>query len=190
MNQSQVFQRDLIFFCSLPLLGPFITFLRGAPQIDNLGLFNLNHWFKTLVKRFENLVFTLIHVTKFFHDLRENIFVSQDAPFWDFDFLRVSHDGFMKFLNPSEDGIDLEGESPSLRFRVVFLEHVNALSSKVLPIRNRFFYPLGLRYLLPEDLKEGGFPTSNVSFDGETVISCLELRVKSFRLAILIQTSR
>lgn len=96
----------------------------------------------------------------------------------------------MEFLDPSEDSIDLESESPPLWLSVVLLKHINVLTTQILPIGDRLFNPFGFRHLLPQDLKEGGFTTSNVSFDGEAVISSLELRVESFGFKILIQTSR
>lgn len=76
VDQSQILHGDFIFFCSLSLLGPLIALLRGTSEVNNFGLLNFDHRLKTLVERFEDFVFTLIHIAQFFHDLRENVFVS------------------------------------------------------------------------------------------------------------------
>ena len=96
----------------------------------------------------------------------------------------------MEFLNSSEDGIDLEGETPPLWLFVVFLKHVDVFATQVLPIRNRLFNPFSFRNLLTEDLKEGGLATTDVSFDCKAVISSLELWIEFKVFEILIQTSR
>lgn len=190
MNQGQVFQGNLVFFSSLPLFGPFITLFRSTPQVDNFGFLNFNHWLETVVERFEHLIFTLIHVTKLFHDLRKHIFICQNAPFWDFYFLWKAHDGFVKFLNPSKDGIDLESEAPPFGLFVVFFEHVDVFSAEVLPVADRLFNPFGFRYFLPENLKEGRLATADVSFNGEAVVFVLKLWIQVHAFNILIQTSR
>jgi hypothetical protein len=43
VDQSQVFQRNLVLLSSLPLFGSLIALLRSAPEVNNLGLLNLNH---------------------------------------------------------------------------------------------------------------------------------------------------
>ena len=96
----------------------------------------------------------------------------------------------MEFLNSSEDCVDLESEAPSLRFSIVFLQHVDVLASKVLPISNRFFDPFGFRNFLSEYLKEGGLATSDVALDGEAIVFGGELWVECEIFRILIQTSR
>jgi hypothetical protein len=190
VDQSQVFQRNLVLLSSLPLFGSLIALLRSAPEVNNLGLLNLNHWLEAFVEGFENLVFALVHVTQLFHDLRKNVFVRKNAPLRYFDFLRVSHDGLVELLNPSEDSVYLEGESPSLGLSIVFFEHVDVLSAQILPVSDGFFDPLGFGDLLPEDLKESRLATPDVAFDGEAVVLRWELRVEAAVFKILIQTSR
>ncbi len=73
----------------------------------------------------------------------------------------------MELLNPSEDSVYLEGESPSLGLSIVFFEHVDVLSAQILPVSDGFFDPLGFGDLLPEDLKESRLATPDVAFDGE-----------------------
>lgn len=58
----------------------------------------------------------------------------------------------MKFLNSSEDSIDLEGKTPSLGFGIVLFQHVDVFSAEILPFRNRLFNPLGFGNLLSKDL--------------------------------------
>lgn len=85
----------------------------------------------------------------------------------------------MKFLHPSEDSIDLESKTPPFGLLVVFLKHVDVLSSQVLPIRDRLFNPFGFRDLLAEDLKESGLTTTDVSFNSKAIVLCCELRVEA-----------
>ena len=96
----------------------------------------------------------------------------------------------MKSLHPSEDSVDLESEAPPFRLLIVFFQHVDVLSSKVLPVSDGFFNPFGFRDLLAEDLEESGLTTSDVSFDSEAIVFVGKLWVKSQVFQILIQTSR
>ena len=72
----QILQRDLALFFSLSDLGPFVTLLWGAPQIDDLGLIDFGQGLKTGIKGFVDFVLALIHVTEVLHELCEDIFVS------------------------------------------------------------------------------------------------------------------
>lgn len=79
VNHSEVFQGNFTFFLSLSFLGSLIAFFRGASQVDHLGFFNVHHGFKTRVEGLEHFILALVHVSQIFHQLRENIFVSQYA---------------------------------------------------------------------------------------------------------------
>ena len=83
----------------------------------------------------------------------------------------------MELLHSSEDGVDLEGKAPSLRFFIVFLQHIDVLAVEVLPFSHRLFNPFGLRDFLSEDFKEGRFSTANVALNSVAIIGFGELRV-------------
>jgi len=85
----------------------------------------------------------------------------------------------MKFLNASENRIDLECKSPSFGLFVVFFQHVDVGASKVLPITHRLLNPFGFWDLLSEDLKEGRFATTDVSLNGKAIVPSGELRIES-----------
>lgn len=84
----------------------------------------------------------------------------------------------MEFLNASENRVDLEGEAPSFRLFVVFLQHVDVCASEVLPVTNWFFYPFCFRDLLSEDLKECGLAATDVSFNCEAIVLTVKLRIE------------
>lgn len=84
----------------------------------------------------------------------------------------------------------MEGESPSFGFCVVFFEHIDLFSSKILPLGDWFFDPFGLGNSLSEEFKEGGFSTSDVAFDGETVVVGLGFGVDEVFRENLILISR
>ena len=96
----------------------------------------------------------------------------------------------MQLLNSSEDSVDLEGKSPSLGLLVVLLEHIDILSVKVLPLRDRLFNPFGLRDLLPQYFKESRFPTADVALNSVAIIIPGKLGVKGKVLDFLIYVSR
>jgi len=96
----------------------------------------------------------------------------------------------MQFLYPGEDGIDLEGKSPSLRLSVVFLQHVDIFSSEILPFCNGLFYPFGLGNLLAQYLKEGGLAAADVSLNSIAKIILRKFWVESQVIHILIEASR
>jgi len=60
----------------------------------------------------------------------------------------------LKLFDSCENGIDLEGKSPSFRLCVVFLKHIDLLSTKILPFSNRLFNPFSFRNSLPQKFKE------------------------------------
>jgi hypothetical protein len=76
----------------------------------------------------------------------------------------------LKLFYSGKYGIDLECKSPSFRFSIVFLEHINLFSSKILPFTNRLLNPLSLRNSLSKELKEGRFPTTDVPLNSEAII--------------------
>ncbi len=96
----------------------------------------------------------------------------------------------MQLLDASEDGIDLEGESPPCWLGVVLLQHIDVLSVEILPFRDGFFYPFCLRDSLPKDFQESGLSTANVAFNGVAVVSLGEFRVESEVVHGLIEVCR
>jgi len=96
----------------------------------------------------------------------------------------------MQLLDASEDGIDLESKSQPCWLGIVLFKHINVLSVEILPLRDRFFYPFSLRDSLPEDFQESRFSTTNVAFNGVTVVSFGELWVESEVVHGLIEVSR
>lgn len=125
----KVFKRNLVFFRSLSCLCSLETLLRSASKIYDFCPLFWCHRFEAAVKWFENLVFTLIHVTIIFHYFWKNIFVSKNAPFRNFQFIWIPVHGLLELFYPSENSINLEGESPSFRIFVVFLKHIDVFSS-------------------------------------------------------------
>ncbi len=129
MDLFQILKWDFILLRSLSDLCSFMTSFWSASEVNNLCFLLRCHWLKTWIKGLENLVLTFIHVTTVLHQFRKDIFISQDASLWDFEFIWVSFHSLLKLFYSCEDGINLECKSPSLRLSIVFLKHVNLLST-------------------------------------------------------------
>lgn len=82
----------------------------------------------------------------------------------------MSQTRLLHLLDPREDGINLEGEAPSLGLGVVLFQHVDPLAAEVLPVLDGFFDPDGLWELFPQDLEEGGFAAADVALNGEAAV--------------------
>ena len=122
-----------------------MTFFRLASQINEFSFICIAHGFEVIIQGPEHIVFSLVHVAKLLHQFAENVLVSENAPLRDFDFVRESFAGLLQGFNSGEDGINLEGEAPSVRLLIVFFEQIDALATQVLPLADRFLDPLGLR---------------------------------------------
>ena len=170
VNHFKVLKRNLALFRSLSLYCPFMASFRRASKVNNFGFVDFGHAFETGVKRLENLVFSLVHVSQILHEFRKHVFVCEDASLRYFDFVWEPLDGLVKFLNACGNSIDLERKTPSGWFFVVSLQHIDIFAAEVLPLRNRLFNTLGLRHLLAQDFKEGGFAAAYIPFYCVTVV--------------------
>lgn len=162
----------------------------SASQINDFSFLLRRHWFKAAIKWFENLMFTFVHITIVSHYFWKDVFVSKDASFWNLQFIRVSFHCLLEFFYSCENRIDLEGESPSFRFFVVFLKHIDIFSSEILPLCNRFLNPFSLRNLLSEKLKKCRFSTTDVSFNRKAIVIGSSFRVDEVLKMNLIMISR
>ena len=189
MDFFKVLKRNLILFWPFSGHGSFMAFLRSAFKVNDFGLLFRSHWLETCVKALENFILAFIHVPVVFHKLRKDVFIGENAPFWDFELIGVAFHGLLELFDPCEDGIDLEGKAPPFGLLVVLFEHVNIFPAEILPVFNRLFDPLGFGDVRPENFQKCGLATADVSLDGETVlvgmgfgideILCLHLRVIS-----------
>jgi hypothetical protein len=127
MNFSKIFKRNLVLLSSLSNFCSLMAFLRSTFQVNNLHFFNFCHLLEAAIKRFKDLIFTLGHILKILHKLRENIFIGKYTSFHNLDFIWTSLNRFLKFLDSCENCEHLEGESPSFWFHIVFLKHVDVL---------------------------------------------------------------
>jgi hypothetical protein len=84
----------------------------------------------------------------------------------------------MHLLQSGEDGVDLEGEAPSLRINIVLLQHVDVLPAQILPLGHRFFDPSCLRDLLPQDFNDSRLAAANVAFNCVVEVVFWQLRVE------------
>ncbi len=175
MNLCEIIKRDLVLLSSFSNFCPFVTFFRGAFKVDYLHFLYFCHFFKATVKRFKDLVLTLWHILKVFHELRENIFIRKYTSLHDFDFFWRSLNGFLKFLDSCENCEHLKGKSPSLWLYIVFLKHIDVLSIEVLPLINRFFNPLGLWQFLSQNLNKCWFATSYITLNCDVKIALNQL---------------
>lgn len=121
MDEFQIFDRDFVLLLSFSNLGPFVAFFGTASQVNDFSFGNICHRFEISVKGFEDIVFSLIHIPKIFHELREHIFIGQDAPLRYFNFVWEPLACLLEGFDSGEDGIDLESESPPSWFFIVFL---------------------------------------------------------------------
>jgi len=149
VDQVEIFNWDFTLFSSLSQLSSFMALLSTTSQIYYLCLFNFYHRLKAWIQGFEDLELAFIHVAEVFHQLRKDILVSQDTSFWNFELIWVFLNCLFELLNSCEDSKDLEGEAPSSRLLVVFVEHIDVGTIQVLPFCDRLFDPLGFRDPLP-----------------------------------------
>ena len=129
MNSIQIIYWDFILFRSLSQFSSFMTLFRRASEINNFCFVHSTHLFKIVIKRFEYIIFSFIHITKVFHQLRENVFVCQNTSFWYLYLIRESLACLLECLNSSKDSINLESKTPTIWLFIVFLKNVNILST-------------------------------------------------------------
>lgn len=186
----KILKWDFILFCSLSNFGSLVTSLRCTTKINNLRFFLRCHWLKAGIKWFKNFMLAFIHVPAVLHQFWKDIFVSKNASFRDFKLVWISIHGLLKLFDSCEDGIDLEGKSPSFGISVVFLKHINLLSTKILPFSHRLFNPFSLRNSLSQKFEESWLSTSNVSLNSKTEIVGSGLRIDEIFGKNLILISR
>ena len=133
---------------------------------------------------------TFIHVPIIFHKFWKNIFISKDASLGNFQFIRISLHGLLKLLYSSKDGINLKGKTPSFWLFVIFFQHIDLLSSQILPLFNRLFDPLCFRYSLSQQFQKCWLSTTNISLNCKAKIIWFCFRVDEVLRKKLILISR
>lgn len=178
VDEGKIIEGDFGFFGAHAALGALVALFRRAFEVDNLGLVDFGHRLEAAVERLENLVLGFTHIAQVLHQFREDVLVGEDAAFRDLDLLWVSLGGLMHLLHSSEDGVDLEGETPSFGLKVVLLQHVDVLSAEVLPFRHWFFDPSCLWHLLTQDVDDRGLAAADVALNCEVELALRQLRVQ------------
>lgn len=84
-------------------------------------------------------VLGLVEDVAVLHDAGEYVAVGKKWPFWYSDAIACHFAVLWPFLNSAHEGVNLEGEAPSVGILVVHVEQVNVfVLSDILPLGERF----------------------------------------------------